>query len=115
MGALGQLLCAVLCACALQYRVQAAEKGIPFVDLKNLSLLELQLYLLPVFRYAASCKAHMRMRLANHESRHLVWHKQLRTCTGLAATADTSSRVGKILVASAALLLDLACAWLHTL
>lgn len=36
---------------AVQYRAQAADKGIPFIDLKNLSLLELQLYLLPVFRY----------------------------------------------------------------
>lgn len=36
-----------------QYRAQAAAKGIPFVDLKNLSLLELQLYLLPVFRLYA--------------------------------------------------------------
>lgn len=33
-----------------QYRAQAASRGIPFIDLKNLSLLELQLYLLPVFR-----------------------------------------------------------------
>lgn len=37
----------------LQFRAQAADKGIPFVDLKNLSLQELQLYLLPVFRCAA--------------------------------------------------------------
>jgi hypothetical protein len=36
----------------LQFRAQAADKGIPFVDLKNLSLQELQLYLLPVFRCA---------------------------------------------------------------
>lgn len=45
-------VCAVLCCdVPCQYRAQAADKGIPFIDLKNLSLLELQLYLLPVFRY----------------------------------------------------------------
>lgn len=52
------LVCAVCYVlCAVQYRAQAAEKGIPFVDLKNLSLLELQLYLLPVFRWASSGEA----------------------------------------------------------
>jgi hypothetical protein len=47
------LCCALLrcAACAVQHRAQAADKGIPFIDLKHLSLLELQLYLLPVFRY----------------------------------------------------------------
>lgn len=37
----------------MQYRQQAAAKGIPFVDLKCLSLMELQLYLLPVYRLYA--------------------------------------------------------------
>jgi hypothetical protein len=36
-----------------QYRAQAAAKGIPLVDLKSLSLQELQLYLLPLFKLYA--------------------------------------------------------------
>jgi hypothetical protein len=37
----------------MQYRAQAAAKGIPLVDLKSLSLQELQLYLLPIFKLYA--------------------------------------------------------------